>query len=814
AEDKNFYEHPGVDAMGIAKALARFGQARLQGRSARMAGASTITQQVMKNFLLDNDRSIERKIKEAILAVRIDGALSKDEILELYLNEIFFGARSYGIVAAARNYFDKRLDELEPGEVAYLAGLPKEPSNLHPVRNYADAVTRRNYVLREMAENGYLDRETALAAREAPLVTRLGAAPESETPVAATSDDSEAADGADPVAGLGFFTSEVRRQVITEFGREALFEGGLTVRATVEPRLQEIAGKALRKGLAAYDRAQGIWRGPMAQLPEVNDGVDWNALLRGVEAPRDLGTWRLALVLSAGDAAAQIGIEGEESPVALELNGERWIRGRLIDGERLGAPRRARDLWAPGDVIYVARDPDDEGDWDLQQLPEVQGGFVAMDPETGRVLALWGGFSHEQSVFNRATQALRQPGSSFKPFVYAAALDAGYTPATIVNDAPVAVRLSNRETWRPKNSDGRAYGPIPMRRGLELSRNLMTVRIARTVGMDRVADYAERFGVYDDMPQHLAFSLGAGETTLYDMVAAYGMFANGGKRVRPTVIDRVQDRRGRTLYRHDPRSCRDCEQDLYAALEKPAPLFQNASATSVLADATPVAARATLPVLFDERPQIMNPTTARQIVSMLEGVVARGTASRTVGGTGLPLAGKTGTTNDSKDVWFVGFSPNLVAGCFMGFDTPRPMGKGAYGGTLCGPVFKDFMVAAVDPENAGTFEVEGYDDGLITVKIDRETGRRLPDDAEGPNVVTEVFRRGEEPSLFADASGLAADNELFGSDFIAGALPYSLDGDVVDGTIPSETADTSTDDNAPRRPAVPAQIGLGTGGLY
>ncbi|MEL6577320.1 MAG: penicillin-binding transpeptidase domain-containing protein, partial [Pseudomonadota bacterium] len=411
-------------------------------------------------------------------------------------------------------------------------------------------------------------------------------------------------------------------------------------------------------------------------------------------------------------------------------------------------------------------------------------------------------------VFNRATQALRQPGSSFKPFVYAAALDAGYTPATVVNDAPVAVRLAG-ETWRPKNSDGRAYGPMPMRRGLELSRNLMTVRIAQQVGMRSVADYAERFGVYEDMPLHLAFSLGAGETTLYDMVAAYGMFANGGKRVRPTVVDRIQDRRGRTIYRHDPRSCRGCTQPQLAKAEDP----ERASNAAVVVDAQPVSNVATLPVLYDERPQIMNASTARQIVSMLEGVVNRGTASKTVGGTGLPLAGKTGTTNDSRDAWFVGFSPNLVAGCFIGFDQPRTLGKRAYGGTLCGPVFKEFMVAALKGmDNLGTFEVETYDSEFITVKIDRETGERLPDYAVGPNVVTEVYRRGEEPTLYAAAPVLQSDAALFGSDFVGGALPYSLDEPIEEDT---PTTDTSGNER-PRRPSSPSggTIGLGTGGLY
>ncbi|MEM6972049.1 MAG: PBP1A family penicillin-binding protein [Pseudomonadota bacterium] len=784
AEDKNFYEHPGVDVVGIAKAMARFVLNRVQGRETRVAGASTITQQVMKNFLLDNDRNIERKIREMILASRIDGALSKDQILELYLNEIFLGARAYGIVSAAQIYFDKRLDQLTAEEAAYLAALPQRPSALHPVRDYGEAIGRRNYVLREMAENGYLDEDAALAARALPLETMLSQEPVIEVAETDTS-------------GLPYFASEVRRQVTGTLGREELFEGGLTVRATVDPTLQAHAARALRRGLVSYDRGRGEWRGPVATLKPAPGDDAWEVALSDVDAPRDIEGWRLAVVLTVSNTAARVGIEGEGT-AEIELDGERWIRARVIDDQRLGAPRSAGDLFAPGDVVYVARDENDPADWDLQQLPAVQGAFAAMDPETGRVLALMGGFSHEESVFNRATQAERQPGSAFKPFVYAVALDAGYTPATIVNDAPVAVRLSNGETWRPKNSSGAAYGPTPLRRGLELSRNLMTVRIAQQVGMDRVAGYAERFGVYDEMPEHLAFSLGAGETTLYDMVAAYGMFVNGGRRVRPTVIDRIQDRRGRTIYRHDPRACEGCTLD--------GEDVARAEAIATVTDGLP-----TLPVLYDQREQIMNPATAYQIVTMLKGVVDSGTANRTVGGTGLPLAGKTGTTNDSKDAWFVGFSPDLVAGCYIGFDNPTPMGRGAYGGQLCGPVFKEFMVAALQGEEPGSFE-EPRDMGLVTVKIDAETGERLPDNAVGPHVIVEVFKRGEEPLLFAEASALAGDAVLFGDDFVAGALPFSLDDDNQSGggMIPSRNTPGGT------RPSAPAGggFGLGTGGLY
>ena len=729
AEDKHFYEHPGIDMVGILKALARYAVSRAEGHDERLSGASTITQQVMKNFLLDSDRSLERKIKEAILSVRFDGTLSKDQILELYLNEIYLGAGSYGIAAAAQNYFGKRLDQLTPEEAAYLAALPKAPSDLNPVRNHDRAVARRNYVLDQMADNGYLTRAQAEAAKAKPLVTVLDSA----------------ADTGDMPKGpeLGYFTSQVRRQVTDELGHDALYQGGLTVRATVDPHLQEIAGQALRRELVKYDRDHGVWRGPLAHvdLPQKRDDATLSAALAGVNAPRDIPGWHLAVVLSADASAAQIYVE-DKGRAKIERNGETWIRSTDIDGQKGRAPAHADDLWHAGDVIFVVQNPDNLSDWDMRQIPELEGAFMAMDPETGRVLALWGGFSYQDLVFNRATQAKRQPGSSFKPFVYAAALDAGYTPATIVEDEPVAIRQPDGSVWTPKNSSGETGGPMPMRRGLELSRNLMTVRIAQDIGMDRVAAYAERFGVYHDMPHILSYALGAGEVTLYDMVAAYGMFDNGGKRVRPTVVDRIEDRNGKTIYRHDPRECEAC--------------------------ADPAADPAALPKLYDARAQIMNPGTAFQIVSMLQGVVQRGTAAQTVGGTGLPLAGKTGTTNDSKDAWFIGFSPHLVAGCFIGFDQPRSMGRHAYGGTLCGPVFHDFMVEALKGADPGQFTPPP---DLVAAKVNRITGERLADDASGSNVITEYFQQGHVPDRYAQANALASDVQLFGQSYAGKGPP-------------------------------------------
>ncbi len=492
------------------------------------------------------------------------------------------------------------------------------------------------------------------------------------------------------------------------------------------------------------------------------------------------------MVLEVGRKTALVGIEGlaGKGTARLSFAAERkWIKLVTNADKKKRTPRQAGDIWHKGDVLYVARD-EKGARWTLRQMPEVQGAFMAMDPHSGRVLAIQGGFSYEASAFNRATQALRQPGSSFKPFVYAAALDAGYTPATIVLDAPVIVRQTGQEAWKPKNSSKTFLGPIPMRRALELSRNLVTVRVAQAIGMDRVARYAERFGVYRNMPHLLAYALGAGETTLWNMVAAYGMIANGGMRVRPTVVDRVQDRFGRTLYRHDPRVCEGCRADHYDP--------------------------AKLPVLYDTRERIMDPVTSYQLISMMEGVVLRGTAARTVGDLGFPVAGKTGTTNEARDAWFIGFSPNMVAGCFIGYDTPTPMGRHAYGGTLCGPVFREFMVAAMKTRQPGEFRKPPAS-SIVLAKIDSATGERLPDDAEGPGIISEIFRAGTEPAVYQTVSRIISDDELFAG---AGDLFSGIDASSLPFDEESAIRDPQAEAAGSRPPRPTGSIGLGTGGLY
>nr|WP_238936674.1 penicillin-binding protein 1A [Sulfitobacter mediterraneus] len=707
AEDKNFYQHEGYDLRGIA--AAAIDAVRSRGRDVR--GASTITQQVMKNFLLSGDRRAERKIKEIILAARLEETLPKEKILELYLNEIFLGQNSYGVAAASQTYFNKTLGELAPHEAAFLASLPKAPSDFHPVRRKERLLSRRNFVLREMFENGYISKAEYEAEKALPLRS-------------VQNGDFESFKAELPPRD--YFTDEIRRQLSENFGEGEFFTGGLTVRATIDNEMQPIAANALRLQLEQYDRGRGIWRGTGETLPAeaLETEEKWRAALAELRVPRDIDLedqWYPAVVLEIGENDARIGIEGVEDDTDghwIPAKDVQWARKRLDDGTLAKKARVAGDLLSVGDVVLVRRmTADDDGSfirWTLRQVPQVQGGFVAMDADTGRVIAMQGGFSYQSSVFNRATQARRQPGSSFKPFVYASALDSGYSPATIVVDAPIEIDTP-QGVWRPKNASHKFYGPTPLRTGIEQSRNLMTIRLAQEVGMDVVGSYAERFGVYDDLSPVLANALGSQETTLFQMVSAYAMFANGGERVQPTLVDRVQDRYGRTVYQHDQRLCNDCKQVSLAPGQAPR--------------------------VISNRERVMDPVTAYQLTSMMRGVVERGTARKAIN-LPVPIAGKTGTTNDEKDAWFVGFSSNIVAGCYIGFDTPRAMGRGSGGGALCAPVFQRFMSQAIKKYGGGDFKVP---ENCVFINIDRFTGARLSDGASGNNVVSECFRDGEEP---------------------------------------------------------------------
>jgi penicillin-binding protein 1A len=699
AEDKNFYHHPGIDISGLGRAI----MVNLQnfGSGKRPVGASTITQQVAKNFLLSNDQTLDRKIKEAILSLRIEQAYSKDRILELYLNEIFFGLNSYGIAGAALTYYDKSVNELTIAEAAYLAALPKGPSNYHPFRQSEKATIRRNYVIDQMLENKYITLEEANDAKKQP----LGVNPRSAVQNLFASE---------------YFTEEVRREIVDRYGEAALYEGGLSVRTTLNPRLQVLARGALHKGLIRYDELRG-YRGA---FKHIELGEDWGLPLGAIELFYDLPEWKLAVVLDSGENGATVGLQPDK-----ELSGAvsaqrdegtiapedmKWAFRLNIEGEKSKA-KNAAGVLRPGDVVFVEPKQDSPGNFRLRQIPEISGSIVAMDPHTGRVLAMIGGFTYAQSQFNRATQGMRQPGSSFKPFVYAAALDNGYTPASVVLDAPIEIdQGGSLGIWAPKNYSGKPAGPSTLRLGIEQSRNLMTVRLAKDMGMKLVAEYAERFGVYDHMLPVLSMALGSGETTTMRMVSAYSVFANGGKAIKPSLIDRIQDRYGKTIFKHDERACEGC------------------SATSWLDQPEPE--------LVDNRDQVLDPMTAYQITSMMQGVVQRGTASN-IKNIGMPVAGKTGTTNEEKDAWFIGYTPDLVVGVMMGYDKPTPMGKGSTGGALCAPIFEEFVQAALKDVKPVDFRVP---EGMTEIAIDRKTGMRAF--GSGPNVILEAFKPGTGPA--------------------------------------------------------------------
>ncbi|MGO7791085.1 penicillin-binding protein 1A [Rhizobium ruizarguesonis] len=698
AEDKNFYNHPGVDLTGLGRAilvnLQNFGSGR------RPVGASTITQQVAKNFLLSSDQTIDRKIKEAILSFRIEQAYSKDKILELYLNEIFFGLNSYGIAGAALTYFNKSVTELTVAEAAYLASLPKGPANYHPFRHPEAALERRNWVIDRMVENGYVSQPDGEEAKKQP----LGVTARTTGPSLFASD---------------FFAEAVRRQLIDQYGEKVLYEGGLSVRTSLDPQMQLAARKALQDGLVTYDERRGF-HGPIKQI---DASGDWGKALADIPALSDVPEWRLAVVLAVSDSTVDIGLQpakdgsgkvaADRQRGTIDAKNMQWAF-RSADGARKTTKSPVGAV-SPGDVVYVAKLGDDAStSYRLQQPPKVQGGLVAMDPKTGRVLAMVGGFSYAQSEFNRATQAMRQPGSSFKPFVYAAAMDNGYTPASVIMDAPIEI-VSGGQVWRPENYGGESGGPSTLRSGIEHSRNLMTVRLANDLGMNIVAEYAERFGIYDHMMPVLSMSLGAGDTTVLRMVSAYSVIANGGKQIKPTLIDRIQDRYGKTIFRHEERLCEGCNAGDWQNQEEPN--------------------------IVDNRETVLDPMTAYQITSMMQGVIQRGTAAGKVDLGGRDVAGKTGTTNDEKDAWFVGFTPDLVAGLYMGFDTPAPLGRGGTGGVLSAPIFNEFMQAAVKDMPESKFVIPS---GMNLISIDRKTGMAA---GEGdPNTIVEAFKPGTGPA--------------------------------------------------------------------
>lgn len=715
AEDQRFFDHPGLDVYGIARVLR---DSAVHGT--RLQGASTITQQVARSFFLTSERTLARKLREAILAWRIEHAYTKEKILELYLNKIFLGRHSYGIAAAAQAYFGKSLGDLTLPEAALLAALPQAPSRFDPVRHPRRALARRSYVIERMREDGFIADTEAVEANAAP----IGVKPTRPHLTAVAE----------------YFVEEVRREMLATHGDDKMKAGGFVIRSTVDLRLQAMADTALRQGLIAYDRRHG-WRGPLANI-RAGAGASWiegwRRKLRAIKLPPGRGDWQMAVVLELEGDGAEIGLrDGGHGRIPLsELV---WARKQGEVRREPGKPpfrtavgpaiRRPSDALKLGDVILVERlraDPKRAAQADLyalRQVPEVTGALVAMDPHTGRVMAMSGGLDFGLSQFNNATQAWRQPGSSFKPYVYLAALAAGHTPSTIVEDAPITL-VNGRETYSPKNYSGQFYGPVTMRTALELSLNVATLRLAQATGLRKVADLAMKLGVSDRIEPVLAMPLGAFETTPLRHVTAYSVIVNGGKRVTPTLVDRIQDRYGRTIYRHDTRDCEGCTNVAYR--------------------------RQSMPALPDDREPVLDPDNAFQVVSILQGAAQRSPAVKTLG---KRVAGKTGSTNDSVDAWFVGFTTDLAVAVWVGFDKTRSLGKKETGSTVAAPIFAAFMKEAmivipvrdfVPPKSLVVVETAS---GAEYYKRGTEPALRRPSDldtAEGPGAVPRAWTDDQE----------------------------------------------------------------------
>jgi penicillin-binding protein 1A len=701
AEDREFYQHGGVNPAAILRALVQ--DVLRLGEGKRGIGASTITQQVVKNMLLTNEYSVARKVKEAILAVRIEQALSKDRILELYLNQSFFGQNAYGIAEAALGYFNKPLDRLSIAEAALLAGELKGAGEFDPIRHPDAAKGRRDYVIDGMVTTGAITPAEGSAAKAEPITLHRR-------------EDNQ-------IVSAPYFTEEVRRELIQRYGENTVYEGGLAVHTSISPVLQAFADKAMRDRFIEYDRKHG-WRGPLHHLDLPADGHGWTAALKALPPVPGAEPWRTALVRDLRPDGAMLGF-ADGSAGFLPMTEMSWARPWL-EGQRQGAfPRTPGQVVRPGDVVLVeagaapAR-PNEPAIFALRQIPDVSGAMVVLDPHTGRVLAMVGGWSFEASKFNRATQAKRQIGSTFKPFAYLAALDNGMTPSTLIQADPVQIYQGpGLPMWEPKNNaEGESSGVHTLRFAIEHSINTMTARMASEIGIDKIKPYIERLGIMDNMPPYYSMVLGAGETTPMRLAAAYGMLDNGGKKITPTLIDRVQDRNGKTIFRADPRGCPHCGD----------------------ADWAPAG---DVPRLPDEREQVLDPATAYQMVHILEGVIQRGTAVRVGAVLKMPLAGKTGTTNGPTDTWFMGFSPDLVVGLYLGFDQPKELGPGEEGAHTAAPAFAEFMTDALQGRPAVDFRIPP---GIRMSRVNVDSGRLAGAGETGGRIIWEAFKPESEPS--------------------------------------------------------------------
>lgn len=672
AEDKNFYTHTGIDATGIIRAIVENVQ-NYGSKHSSLVGGSTITQQVVKNLLLTREKSISRKAKEAILAFKITRTFSKDRILELYLNDIYLGMGAYGVAAAAEEYFGKELRELSTEEIALLAAMPKAPAYYDPRKNYDGALGRRNYVINRMFEDGYLNQAEAERAKLEKIETAEQSAP--------------------TVSEAPYFAEEIRRELAEAYGVDTLYKGGLYVLTTLDPELQRYADDALRGALVAYDRRHG-YRGAVATIRDMSDWEnELKELIKKKAAPL-VDDNQLVVVTNVLNDKAEIGFLGGDRGT-IPFSDAKWAQKLTAAGAFGKVPQKMQDVLEKGDVIVVKPTGQDEA-YSLVQVPLVNGAIVAMEPHTGRVLAMTGGYSFDKTVFNRATQAKRQPGSSFKPFVYLTALERGFSPNSIVMDSPIELPQGpGLPMWRPKNFNDEYLGPATLRTGIEKSRNVMTVRLAEAIGIDTILSTAHRFGLYKNAPRHLSIVLGSQEVTPLQMTNAYAMIANGGLKVEPSLVERVDDGQGKTMFRFDRRPCKMC----------------------VVNDIELLTPEET-PLLNEPRERVLDPRVAYQMTSILQGVVQRGTAVAAKK-LGVPLAGKTGTTNDSRDTWFVGFSSDLVVGVFIGYDQPKMMGKKETGGRVALPAFISFMEKALKKYPGKAFSVP---QGIQFASVNAQTG--------------------------------------------------------------------------------------------
>ncbi len=667
AEDKNFFSHPGVDAKGVLRAFINNISNILSSK--RLEGASTITQQVAKNFLLTNEVSLNRKIKEAILAFRIERALSKERILELYLNQIYLGSGAYGVAAASLEYFDKSIRDLNYSEAALLAALPKAPSKYNPYRNPKISKFRRNLVLKNLLENNYLTTEWYNKLKDQEIKLK-------KTKKIFLEDSQ-------------YYIEEVRKNVIDTLSYEKVYKQGLNINTPIDLNLQKIATKSLRDGLISYDRRKG-WRGPLTNKIY---NLNWNNDLEKYSLEKSIN-WKLAIIIKINKFSADI--ETEDN-----------IKGVIGYKDISWTKKEFKELFKPGDIIYVKNI--NNNNFSLQQLPKVNGGIVVMDPYTGRILALSGGFSFSKSEFNRATQAKRQPGSAFKPFIYALALENNFTPTSLILDAPIVLdQGDDLKMWKPENYGKKFYGPSTLRVGLEKSRNLMTVRIAQNLGLEKIINFSKELKIYENPEELLSISLGSAETTLLKLTSAYSVFLNGGKLVEPIMIDRIQDSQGNTIYNNDKRKCVDCDQISYLSKD--------------------------FPNIRSSYKQIFSPETAFQMTSILEGAVQRGTAKK-LKDLKLNIAGKTGTTNKNTDTWFIGFTSKLLVGVYVGSDNPIPLGKFETGSKTALPIFKNFIINTVKKSEARPFKAAK---GTVMMVVDPQTGQKAKFTSK--NTIIEVFK--------------------------------------------------------------------------